>query len=129
MAVSLLYVETKQSAVNRALGTVIRGALRADRITIAEASKRTGLTVPVLNRMVSRDPRDINVTQLVLIARLLGVTAQELLEQAEKRAERMSDAPANVSQFPPRPDSAAEIEDYPGDMAAHPRDPESDLDE
>jgi hypothetical protein len=126
MGVSFDHVETKGSAINRALGAVIRGALRAERITVKRASQETGIAVSVLDRMISTEPRDINVTQLTLLARLLGTTPMELVEAAEKRAERMSDAPANVSQFPPRPDSAAEIEDYPGDMAAHPRDPESD---
>lgn len=122
-------VETKASAINRALGTLIRGRLREHHLSVAKAAELSGISATVLTRIVSKDPRDINVTQLTEIARVLDTTPATLMAEAHARTQQVSDGSAtNVTPIR-RPDSVEELEQYAGPKAAHGRDPESDTDE
>lgn len=115
--------------MNLAMSRQLRAEKNAHpELTVAVIADRTGISVGTLNRVFAKDEssiRDINISVIVALAEVFGLTAEELVEAAVRRAERMSAAAGknNVTEvdFDKRRDSEAN--------AAHPIDPESTEDE
>lgn len=131
LGVGCINVDTSPDDYNRALGDVIRGALRRERITVKAAAEKTGLSTATINRIISANPNATTVTQVVALARAVGESAEAIMIQTEEliRNRHMSEPSAtNVTPIR-RPDSVEELEQYMGAKAAHGRDPESDTDE
>lgn len=65
-------------------------ALRRERAgtdyTVERLAAESGISTATINRMFSKDPRDINITQITWLAALLGTTPQALVAEAVKRA-------------------------------------------
>lgn len=78
-------METKKSSINRQLGLQIKREQSVG-MTVKELSAKTGISEPTINRMWSKNPRDINITQLTWLAALLGTTPQKLVEDALEKA-------------------------------------------
>ena len=97
-------METKDSRINRAVAAQIKGARVAAGLTIEELSRLTDIPVGTLNRMSSKDIRDINVTQLAAISRAVKVPVGELMRRAEEMA-------GNADSF------VSEASDTPNDIA------------
>lgn len=120
-------MDSKKSAINRAMAAEIKGARIAAGLSVEALSEQSGLTVGTLNRMSSKDVRDINITQMHLIAKAVGVPLAELVQRAEANAARkvgaMSDGGADND------DHEAAYRKGDLDLAAQQRDAESDLDE
>jgi transcriptional regulator with XRE-family HTH domain len=85
---------TKTSAVNIGMSRAIRAERSARGITIDELSERSSIPKATLNRLLAKhekDLRDINVTQMVQIAKALGMSPEDLVAEAERRAPLPSD--------------------------------------
>ena len=67
--------------INREVGRQIK-MHQSVSMSVRELSARTGISEPTINRMWSKDPRDINITQLTWLAALMGTTPQKLVEKA-----------------------------------------------
>lgn len=94
-------VETKDSPINRAMAAEIKAERVAQDLTIKDLAKASGVPEGTLNRMTSKDIRDINITQMALIAEALGMTLVELVSRAEARAARISASEARVTNVTP----------------------------
>jgi transcriptional regulator with XRE-family HTH domain len=105
----------------------IKGARTAAGLTIEQLAEASGVSVGVLNRMSSTDIRDINVTQLDLIGKAVGVSPAELFRRAEAHAARveMSAPTATVTELHP----AEDFDKYEGRQAANAFDNEADAPE
>lgn len=126
----MFHMDTKNSPINRAMAAEIKGARVAAGLTTEQLAEATGISVPTLNRMSSRDIRDINITQMAAIAEAVKVPLVELIERAERRATDMSVAAANnVSKIHPREMTADQLDSYRGDKAADGFDEEADAPE
>lgn len=129
----LTRVETKDSAINRAMAAEIKAERVAQDMTIKDLAKASGVPEGTLNRMTSKDIRDINITQMALIAEALGMSLADLVTRAEARAERISASEARVTNVLPLRKrnlsemTVAEIEGI-HEKAAY-RDPEANEDE
>lgn len=133
MARRLTHVETKDSAINRAMAAEIKAERVAQDMTIKDLAKASGVPEGTLNRMTSKDIRDINITQMALIAEALGMTLVELVSRAEARAARISASEARVTNVTPlrqKKLSDMTVDEIEGiqEKAAY-RDPEANEDE
>lgn len=86
-------METKDSAINRAMGRQIRAekaGMHPTEPSVAELAKQTGLSVATINRIISTEPRDINITQIAKLALAFKISAPELVSRAVERAGGLS---------------------------------------
>jgi DNA-binding Xre family transcriptional regulator len=85
---TFVHVETKGSKINRAIARQIRAekAGADPEPSVDDLVAATGLSSSTINRMLSKNPRDINVTQLTRISFALGLTPDVLLDRAIARA-------------------------------------------
>lgn len=75
-----------------AIGSKIRAARHAQRLTIEQVAESTGLTKGFLSR-VERDLTSPSVASLVTLCQVLSVSVGELFEQPETHVVRLTDAP------------------------------------
>lgn len=88
--------------LQRALADEIRGASRREGFSQARVAELTGMSLTTIQRLFS-GKREMDTTQLTLIAQAIGEEPGALLRAALNRAERMSEAaPDNVTQLQPR---------------------------
>lgn len=131
-ACNLIHVETKASRINLAMGAQIKAEQAGKHLTSEQMAERTGINLTTYNRIVSKTPRDINVTQVEAIAEVVGLHPAELVRAAVERAnrDRMSEVAAHdVPTIPRRPVTAEDFDTYQGDRAATGIDEESERDE
>lgn len=81
----LLYMDTKDSSINREIGLQLKREKAVSRLSVRQLSERTGISESVINRMWSLDPRDINITQITWLAALLDTTPVQVIENALER--------------------------------------------
>lgn len=116
---------------NSALAAEIRAERAAKDLTQRQLADASGINYETLKNVL-KGSRDINVTQIVQLAGAFGISAQELVEHAMARAERMSAGSTTSSSGDPRTMSAAELDQIDKkdvDLAAHPKTAESEQDE
>jgi transcriptional regulator with XRE-family HTH domain len=115
--------------INQATADVIEGIIARERTNKAIVAKGAGFSVATMTRLVS-GKAEIPISRLYDIARALGISAQEILDAADARAVKLSEAAGNnvTSLHPKRVEemSVEEIEQLPH---AATRDPEMDTDE
>ncbi|WP_181421074.1 helix-turn-helix domain-containing protein [Curtobacterium sp. MCSS17_011] len=88
--------------LQRALADEVRGASRREGFSQARVAELTGLSLTTIQRLFA-GKREMDTTQLTLIAQAIGEQPDALLRAAMSRAERMSEAaPDNVTQLQPR---------------------------
>lgn len=142
-------VDTKDSKINREMGrTIARERAGIVGMTAVRLAEESGITLGTINRILSKDPRDINITQITWIAAALGTTPQELVAEAVRRAgglgaimaelrsnlDQASEAPATNDELErkrrQREAASMTTEQLEGEMrSAATRDPEMDTDE
>lgn len=121
---------------NQAMADVITSAYSEERLTQKQLAARTGITGVTLQRILA-GKRDIDWTQIYLLADAVGIELTELVERAERRAAKladeavarqMSDGGGTVTPIRKRVEdmSVEELEKLPH---AATRDPEMDTDE
>lgn len=129
MAAKLLRVE--KSVLNEALAAEIRAERARKKVTIKELALAAGMVESTLNRALAGQ-RDINVTQIGLIARALSVDPAVLIERA---VESIGGLDALVSEVqgknvtPLRRVEDFTLEDLDKERYAANRDKEADTDE
>jgi transcriptional regulator with XRE-family HTH domain len=79
-------VDTKDSIINREMALTIKRERAGTTYTVDQLAKASGISTATINRMFSKDPRDVNITQITWLAALLGTTPQELVAEAVRRA-------------------------------------------
>lgn len=75
-------METKNSAINREIGRQLKREKAVSAYSVRELAERTGISESVINMMWSKNPRDINITQITWLAALLDTTPQKIVEAA-----------------------------------------------
>lgn len=70
------------SAISRAVGDVILGRYKRLRLSQADLSERTGISVTTMRRLIAGEA-EFDVEQLLVIANTLGVSAADILREAE----------------------------------------------
>jgi transcriptional regulator with XRE-family HTH domain len=70
------------SAISRAVGDVILGRYKRLRLSQADLSERTGISVTTMRRLIAGEA-EFDVDQLFVIASTLGVSAADILREAE----------------------------------------------
>lgn len=110
--------------------------IKAERVaqdmTIKGLAEKSGVPEGTLNRMTSKDIRDINITQMSLIAGALGLDLAELVKRAEARARRLAMSEAtgtNVTQLRSKSFNELTVEELDNLPYAANRDPEAQEDE
>jgi methylphosphotriester-DNA--protein-cysteine methyltransferase len=137
-------METKQSLINKQMGLALKREIAGSPVTVEAIAETVNLSPAAMYRMWSKDVRDINITQITWMAGILGMTPQDLVADAVKRAGGMEEImrearasiddaamSAGVDNVTPirRPVSewtTEEIEEYKGPKAAHPFEDEAD---
>lgn len=115
--------------INRATADVIEGIIARERTTKAKVAKGAGFSTATMTRLVSGEA-EIPISRLYDIARALGISAQEILDAADARALRLSEAAAkNVTQLHPKRVEDMTVEEIESLPHAATRDPEMDTDE
>lgn len=111
--------------------------IKAERVaqdmTIKGLAEKSGVPEGTLNRMTSKDIRDINITQMSLIAGALGLDLAQLVKRAEARAVKLAASEgraSNVTQLRPKKVTEMTVEEIESitDKAAH-SDPDANEDE
>ena len=72
----------RASAISRAVGDVILGRYKRQRLSQADLSERTGISVTTMRRLIAGEA-EFDVDQLLVIATTLGVSAADILREAE----------------------------------------------
>jgi len=116
--------------ITRALADEVRGAARREGFSQAKIADLSGLSLATVQRLLA-GKRDMDTTQLTLIAHVIGEEPADLLRAATARAERMSEAsPDNVTQLQPRKRvEDMTVDEIESQKHAATRDPEMDTDE
>jgi len=80
--------------INQATADVIEGIIARERTNKATVAKGAGFSVATMTRLVS-GKAEIPISRLYDIARALGISAQEILDAADARAAKLSEAAGN----------------------------------
>ncbi|WP_171898772.1 helix-turn-helix transcriptional regulator [Curtobacterium sp. UCD-KPL2560] len=121
----------EKSVLNEALAAEIRAERARKKVTIKELALAAGMVESTLNRALAGQ-RDINVTQIGLIARALSVDPSVLVTRA---VESIGGLDALVSEVqgqnvtPLRPVESYTLDELDKEQYAANRDPEADTDE
>jgi transcriptional regulator with XRE-family HTH domain len=78
-------MDTKTSLINREIGRQIKREQSVSPLSVKALAAKTGISDATINRMWSKDPRDINITQITWLAGLMGTTPQELVGLAVEK--------------------------------------------
>jgi transcriptional regulator with XRE-family HTH domain len=138
-------VKETKSAMNRALAAEIRAERGAKQITVRDLADQAQMAVSTLNRVLAGE-RDINITQMALLAHALDTTPESLVRKAVERAGgvevlveevaasrqssgEVSDVAGNVTPIRKRPEDLTTDEIEAAARKAATRDAEMDTDE
>ncbi|MCM3521736.1 helix-turn-helix transcriptional regulator [Curtobacterium sp. P97] len=115
--------------INRATADVIKGFISREDTTKAAVAKGAGFSVATMTRLVSGNA-EIPISRLYDIARALGISAQEILDAADKRAAKLSEvAGQNVTTLHPKRVEDMTVDEIEKLPHAATTDPEMDTDE
>lgn len=124
-ATTVVRVEPIAENINYAMAAVIRGLRGKKSWSQEQLADKSGVNITTLKRIL-KGSRDINVTQLALLADAFGTTSELMMRDAIEEAISMSEgSTTNVTKLS-RPNTAEEFDNYEkGDRAAHPKTDES----
>ena len=79
----MVWPERKASDISRAVGDVVYGAYKRQRLSQAALVERTGISVTTMRRLIAGEA-EFDVDQLFAISNALGISAADILAEAEK---------------------------------------------
>ncbi|WP_181420128.1 helix-turn-helix domain-containing protein [Curtobacterium sp. MCPF17_003] len=121
----------EKSVINEALAAEIRAERARKKVTIKQLALATGMVESTLNRVLAGQ-RDINVTQIGLIARALSIDPSTLVDRAVASMGGLDVLVSEVQSnngTPLRPVEDFTLEDLDKERYAANRDKEADTDE
>ncbi|WP_181421659.1 helix-turn-helix domain-containing protein [Curtobacterium sp. MCBD17_030] len=114
--------------INQATADVIEGIIARERTNKRAVAEGAGFSVATMTRLVS-GKAEIPISRLYDIARALGISAQEILDAADARAAKLSEAAGNVTPLRPKKVEDMTVDEIEQLPYAATRDPEMDTDE
>ena len=78
----MVWPERKASDISRAVGDVVYGRYKRQRLAQVDLVERTGISVTTMRRLIAGEA-EFDVDQLYAIANALGTSAADILREAE----------------------------------------------